>query len=1586
MSVSGEEAARKANGAAPDVQVIHGSQGAPGAQSTPDGAAAAIVAASAQAAPRTADGESPHGPVPAHRDEDAVHRARSGIAQWVANVGHAALHLTPHGIVTALTAAALAPILVPLLIANPASGVVAGALAQLGNVGAEHLARVLQGAVERLRGEAKAAAVSEETLRVVIERTLADGLDGPGAPALGGEMAAILHQVNAIGAAFEAAVFTEAGGLRTHISQAVERLSSESVTQFGVLRGDVRDAVLKIQGDISQVRAIQRDQTEKLDVLLMELAIIHREVSVARPVQQARTAVTAESAAPGESAQAGGATGAEHPRSLEAQEAQSLEAREATREPEPQVRPYPGLAAFGETDAFWFHGRERLTAELVIRLRERLYRPAPLIVLGASGAGKSSVLRAGLIPQLLAGGLAEPGSAHWPRVLMTPGPFPLRSLALRLALLAELPEQSVIDALTSDPSRIALIIRQALLTPRERRERGVVSTSPVLTPRPRTAPTSPDPDTGTARGPVRRLVLVIDQFEELFTLASGDERRQFIDAVCAAAGSANGSGEAAAALVVLGLRGGFVDHCTAHPALGPALRDPLTVGPMDVGELHDAIETPARDAGLDVEPGLAAAMLNDLEAVESPGRGGLTYDPGKLPLLAYALQETWARRSGGRLTVAAYDEAGGIKQALAKKAEEVYARFDPYTARVARRLLEHMVSVREDAEDTRRRMTRGALLDELSTADTEAAATVLDTLEAERLVTADQDVVQIAHEALLRHWPRLAGWLRESRARLPVLHQLTERAREWDRHQRHPDMLLHGAELSLIEKHVNGTDLSSSLGAREAAFVAASKRRRARNQRTRKLFVTALIAALVGVGVFAGIAQRNSTLARHQQAVAQARALAARADGLRATNPQAALLLSLEAYRIDPDEEEAISSLLSAQSGYFTARLTSPSGPANAVAWDPHGVRLAEAGQDGAVTIWDVPDQKPLTELRGHSALYSTAIDPGGRFVAAAGSSGDTLLWDLASGRLIKDFPGDGDAVDTVAFSPDGSLLAAAGDDGAVTLWRTDTLAAAGEIVIGHGSISSVAFSPDGGLLAAACFDESVRLYRLADITATEAADNRRSPNTAAHSPDPVARLGGFSGAVRSVAFSPDSALLAAGGDDGTVRLWAVHTGEPRGVLTGTGGAVRSVAFNPDGTQLASGGEDNAVRLWDVQTRAQLATLDGPANTVAGVAFSPDGHTLAGADYDATIGLWHVAAPPQPGDTTVAGIVDSAHGGGTLATSGTGGRVDVWNSRHPVHQTTALNLAVAQPADGPPIGIALSPDGSTLAAAADNRVEMWNLAPPREVGALESGAPVTAVAYATVSRSAGPSSATCASAAGHGLDAADVVAAASPDYGVYLWDWTDHQAAPTVISKQFGPINAVAISDDGCLLAAASDDGTVMLVRLAVFGGRVTPVYLGQLSGHLGPVTAVAFSPDGRLLASGSNDGTVILWDVSTPAHAEMTATLSAVGGAVTGVAFSGDGRTLASSANDHTIRLWDLGTGSPVTATATLDGPANATGVVFEPGGQTIAAAAADGTALFWTTNPQSLANQICKSRPAAAQQMIAPYLAGATYRPVCP
>ncbi|MGH3417750.1 MAG: WD40 repeat domain-containing protein, partial [Actinocrinis sp.] len=523
---------------------------------------------------------------------------------------------------------------------------------------------------------------------------------------------------------------------------------------------------------------------------------------------------------------------------------------------------------------------------------------------------------------------------------------------------------------------------------------------------------------------------------------------------------------------------------------------------------------------------------------------------------------------------------------------------------------------------------------------------VLDDLERERLVSADQDTVHIAHEALLRHWPTLRRWLDEHRSWLRVLQRLTERAREWDEGERHRDLLLHGAELTAVHAELGedrgtvlgrlrgavlggrrgaepgqdggGTreeDHSGELGALETAFLRASERGESRKGLIRRATVVTVTVALIAAGVSAAIAVNNDEAATRQRAVSLARQLGAESNARRATDPQVALLLALEAYRVSPTTGEAVDSLLSSQAGYFTARLANPDGAVNAVAYDPapgSGL-LAAAGQGGAVTLWDTGTLKQVGTLTGPAPFYAAAFDPSGRLLAAAGQNGATLLWDTATRKPVGTLSQGPDAIDSVAFSPDGRTLATAGYDGTVRLWdvaahRLDTT-----ITVGHGPVGAVAFSPDGGRLAVACTDGEIRVW-----------------TTAAPHATPL-QLRGHTGLVRAVAFSPDGSLLASGGDDATVRLWDAHSGAGRGVLNGSAGPVRAVAFNHHGTQLASAGEDDAVRVWDPATLTQVAALTGPANAVAGVAFSPDDRTLAGADTDATVGLWNVAGAPRAG-------------------------------------------------------------------------------------------------------------------------------------------------------------------------------------------------------------------------------------------------------------------------------------------------------------------------------------------------------------------
>lgn len=1444
-------------------------------------------------------------------------RARAGIHTWISRAGRGLLHATPAAIMTAMTAAALAPLLVPLIAGGAAGAEVIGQiLAQLGNVGSGYISESIQDVVRRLRGEAAVTTVSEDTVRNVLERRLEADWAGSHASGLRAEMAGVLKAVNGIATSLEAAFGSEVQGLAAHIGQAVGQMS-ETVTEFAGLREDVLAALASIQADVARTQSLQentlwyaRDASSKLDRVSVEIVLLRRSLrqgpfSASQP--------------------AGADTGTE-----------------TTDGELPDVHPYPGLAPFGETDEFWFHGRERLTASLATRLRERLRGSSPMLVVGASGAGKSSLLNAGLIPELRDGRFA-PGCGDWPCFPMTPGTFPLRELAVRLAMLAELPTSVVLENIETDPGWTPLIVRQALLTRDERRRRGVQAGAG--------AGIGAHDLKGISGS--RRLILIIDQFEEVFTQCEGQERIKFIEAICA---MASGSvADPPPALVVICLRAGFVEECTAHPPLEPALQDQFIVGPMRASELTAAIEEPARDAGLTVDGGLAATMLSDLGAVTSPVTpDSATYDPGALPLLAHALRETWERREHGRMTLSAYHTAGGIKEAIGRKADDVYDSLDDTGKQVARELLGHMISVRADAEDTRRRLSRPALLAELPTAYADRAVQVLDLLEAHRLVTSDGESVQIAHEALLRHWPRLSGWLAENRAWLRHRQRLTEQAREWDEGSRHPDRLLRGVQLSDITEELT-TARSASLGDLETTFLRLSQRRRARAHRTRLEFMSILTAAVVVASGFAIAAQRSSRAARDQQAIAQSQQLAARAQTLADSDPGTSLALSLEAYRRQ-QTTAAVSSLLTAQSSYFHP-LRSPAGPVSAVAYDPKRHLLASASN--AVVLWNTDTNKPTATLTGQSPFYDVAFAPSGLWLAGAEENGDTVIWNMH--RVVRNLhrravatlrAPDSTSTDTVAFSHNGQMLATAGYDGEVTLWRTGTFRKFRTIHVGGGPVWSIAFSSDDSQLAAACSDHIVRVW-----------------NTARLGSVPV-MLTGPATPVRSVAFSPRSwsPLLAAGDDSGTIRLWNPRTRKLRAILSKGSGPVLSLAFTPDGSQLASGSGGRggaAVRLWNI-TSDTLTPLTGPANDVSGVAFSPDSQMLASADEDGTVGLWKIPPLPPPAPPIPA-VAATPLRGGIIATTAAG-QIDIWNLDKPSRllNPPARLAGTLKPGAAEP-SIAFGSGGQWLAAPArSGGIDVWS--GPHQARADDLNPPKDPRQISSVAFRPGKPL---------------VVAAGSVNDYIYLWTVPTGKLLMTFSGQQQGPVTALAFSQDGSLLAAGGADGTIVVGCVSLKGGIAHVTCIQQVTGGFGPIEALTFSPQPNTLASASADGTVKLWHVSSRGTLTGTATLPGPTQPVVSVAFSSDGTMLAASAADRTISLWNTPKYRSPSLFATITGLAAATGVAFVPGTHIIAGAASDGTAQFWNTNPDQVAEGICKTAPPALTRARAGI--GAAFQPVC-
>ena len=603
-----------------------------------------------------------------------------------------------------------------------------------------------------------------------------------------------------------------------------------------------------------------------------------------------------------------------------------------------EVCPYPGLAAFGPDQARWFFGRDRLTAYLISQLDDRLTGGGPLAVVAPSGAGKSSLLAAGLIPALARGAL--PGSRTWPVVATTPGAHPLATLAVRVA------ERTGADPATAeavgDPERFVAFLAEVAAAGAGKRR-----------------------DTANSAW----VVLMIDQFEEIFTECRIEaERQAFIAALCAAARSA-------VALVVLGVRADFYGSCLAYPALLGALQTPVAVGPMSAEELRAIITRPAQTEGLDLEPGLVELLLRDLGLPQDTDAAG--HDPSALPLLAHALRATWQQREGQTLTVAGYQRTGGISQALATTAERAYTRLGAAQQQVARQVLLRLVTISDQGAsgDTRRRLPRARLVEALPLPNSaQAVEAVLEVFGRARLLTFDTTSVEITHEALLRAWPRLRHWIDTDRAGNLIRQKLEQAAAVWNREGRDPAELYRGGRLDTARTWAASQPNNSDLSPTASAFLAASTTQQHRTARLRRAVLVVLSVLLVLAVVAAGIALIQQHAAAHQRDIAVSRQVAGQALQLRATNPALAAQLALVAYRIAPTTE-ARGSLLSILATPYATPLTGHTDTVNSVAFSPNGHTLATTSHDHTARLWDIGDPHqpiPLGTLTGHTSAVNS--------------------------------------------------------------------------------------------------------------------------------------------------------------------------------------------------------------------------------------------------------------------------------------------------------------------------------------------------------------------------------------------------------------------------------------------------------------------------------------------------------------------------------------------------------------------------------------------------------------------------------------
>ncbi|MDP8961330.1 MAG: serine/threonine protein kinase [Actinomycetota bacterium] len=1088
--------------------------------------------------------------------------------------------------------------------------------------------------------------------------------------------------------------------------------------------------------------------------------------------------------------------------------------------------PYQGLAAFQPDDADRFFGRDALVAELVERLRgERT-----LVVGGASGSGKSSVVRAGLVPAVARGAL--PGSERWPIALFTPGSDPASELHYQLAK-AWRRVRADSSAWAGEPRHDPLRMRQLA-----------------------------EEVTDMVGG----LLLCIDQFEELFTLTSSRvEQEAFLDVLAALTDPLDSR-----VRLLLVIRADFYGTASLFPWLARRITDnQVMVGPMTREELRHAIEEPARLTGLSVDAALVDAILD--ESGE---------EQGALPLVSHALVETWKRRKGSRLTVEAYRQAGGVAGAIAQSAEALYTdRFDDARREAARRLLLRLVSPGEGTPDTRRRIA----LSELSREAEPDVLTVVEALVEARLLTADRKTVELAHEAIIRTWPRLRGWIEESRDDLRIRQRIGRAAAEWDGQGRHPDLLYRGTpllsalewvlvnrgQLNTLELEFLEAGESAHREAQERAELAARRSRRIRRVAVTILSLLTVVAVVASVVAFAGFrrAQRNELQATERLA----QSLASQALGLVEKDPRLSLALAVESMaRSRAAPPEARAALVTggqalAAATWAPAVASQVANEALTVAIRPQGDVVVTGNRDGSIGLWNARTGKELgSAIAGHGrAIEELAFSSDGARMVSAGLDGAVLLWNLTDPVSVPpplEFTRAGGLVWSAAFSPDDSLVATASESGTVRLWDVRTRAEAGPPVVDVSrGFLTVAFSPDGTLLLAGDGRGEVWGWRVAD----------REPVLGpfkAHESD-----------VWEIVFHPAGEVFATVSSDGRVRLWDHSSGKMVAEPSAGHGKVRGAQFSPDGSLLVVGDEAGRIRVWDVAAGEEVAVSEARHDReVFDAALSGDGAVLATLGLDQTMRLWRAGSEPLglllPGHQAGAYGLAASPDGALLATGDGAGAIRVFSA------TTGRLMITLDTGEGAVWAVAFSPDGGRLVTGgAGGQVRVWEVATGAELpgpGQGHEGA-VTALGFTPDGR---------------------LLLSAGEDGAVRLWDATTSEPAGRPLGPHPGGVTRMALSPDGDTLAVADKQGSVRLWDLP----RRLQAAAWEADNNI--LWSLSWSPDGEVLATASADELVTLWDVGSRTR---LLDLTPHPGGATDVVFLSGG-TVVTASRDGTLRLWD--------------------------------------------------------------------------------
>jgi WD40 repeat protein/DNA-binding SARP family transcriptional activator/energy-coupling factor transporter ATP-binding protein EcfA2 len=1056
--------------------------------------------------------------------------------------------------------------------------------------------------------------------------------------------------------------------------------------------------------------------------------------------------------------------------------------------------PYKGLRPFLEVDSADFFGRETLTTRLVQLINQKRF----VALVGPSGSGKSSVVRAGALPLLRGHGMHI--------VEVTPGAYPLEELEAALLRVAANPPVSLLEQLASD-------------------ERGLLRAVKRILP----ADTS-------------ELVLVIDQLEELFTLVDDENvRRLFLAGIECVVRDPRSR-----VRVVATLRADFYDRPLLHRGFAELVRDGAEVVlPLSPEELERAVAAPARHVGLQLEEGLLAQIVTDV-----------VDEPGALPLLQYALTELVERRDAQMLTRAEYHALGGISGAVAGRAEALYDGLTASGKTAARQLFLRLVTIGPDVP-TRRRVAHSEL--ETLAVDQHELGLVIDAFGGSRLLSFDRDprteeaTVELAHEALLAEWERLRVWVDTARDDVRMHRRLASAASEWVDAGRDESFLLRGGRLSRFESWSASSSLARTaledefLGASVAERAAQEKAEHDRLARERALERRSMLRlrALAGVlaaaaAVAAGLtvfAFHESSRSRHEARIATARQLAAASVAHLADDPELSILLALRAVETTRGPHrtaapEAVDALHRAIAASRIVR-TFPHAGSKAVAYSPDGSQLATAGRLG-VAIWDVATGRRLLSIHaGMSGFHAVAFSPDGSSLAARTDDGSVLTWNARTGRQrlrLRETDGVGfKSFGGVAFSPDGRDLAADDANGGVEIWDLRTARVVRRLK-SSAILCGIAWSPTGTQIGAG---DCGTFYLPARARIWDVATGRLAGATRPET-----------GAIIALAFNPTGRRIATANLGGSASVSDVRTGSRRLLLRGHTGEVVTIAYSRVGKLIATGGTDGTARVWDAIRGSALLTLQGGPAPVDAVAFSPDGKRLATASADGSVRVWNITPAGSRDWLTIAahrgGVESLAYADGDTRLSTTGlldRRNKIWDARTGALVTSSRAIVIpgfvyggliAENRTFTSIG-ATSPTGATVGVTFEGEATLFDAGgrPTMRLAPHHGG--VQSVAFDPSGRRA---------------------AVGSRDGSVVVYDVAAHRAVRTLATGQ-GVVEAVALSPDGRTLATGGQDTTVKLWDVAT-GGQVS-----TLTGHTNTITAIAFNGSDTRIATGSLDGTV---------------------------------------------------------------------------------------------------------------------------------